>query len=145
MRQRRSDRGSATIELVLMMPVVVAMISMISLAGRLALARQVADSAAYDAARSASLARTETQARSSAITAAQSSFAGQGFRCDPLTVTPNLAGFRVPPGQTATVTVRVTCRVDLRSVLDMPSLPVSDYITLSSSFVSPLDTYRSRT
>ncbi|MBB5869617.1 Flp pilus assembly protein TadG [Allocatelliglobosispora scoriae] len=145
MWRRGSDSGSATIELVLMLPVAAAMMTMITFTGRVAMARQVADSAAYDAARSASLARTEATARAQANTAANASFAGQGFTCQPLTVTPNLTGFAVPPGQTATVTVTVSCRVDLRDILDLPGLPISDFITLNSSFVSPLDTYRSRT
>lgn len=128
-----------------MLPGAVAMVIVIMFAGRLALARQVADSAAYDAARSASLARTESVAITQARNAASASFTAQGFRCQPLTVQPNTAGFRVPVGQPATVSVRVICRVDLRDIVELPGMPVSDFITLESTFVSPLDTYRSRT
>ena len=138
----RRERGSASIELAVLTPAVIAFFAAVVIAGRITLALQAADSAAYDAARTASLARNPTTARTQAFSAATSSFTAQGITCRSVTVSVDTSGFSVPVGQPATVRVTVSCVAELRDVA-LPGMPGST--TLTSSFVSPLDRYRSRT
>jgi Flp pilus assembly protein TadG len=138
---RRRDRGSASIELAVLTPAVIAFFAAVVIAGRITLALQAADSAAYDAARTASLARDATTARVQALSAATASFTAQGITCRSVTVNVDTTGFSIPVGQPATVRVTVSCVAELRDVA-LPGMPGST--TLSSSFVSPLDRYRSR-
>ena len=135
------QRGATSIELAILTPAVIAFFVAIVIAGRVTLARQATDSAAYDAARTASLARTAATAQPSATSAALTSFNSQGITCTSLSVSVNTAGFFIEAGQPATVTVTVTC-IALLSDIALPGMPGS--ATLTSSFVSPLDRYRER-
>jgi hypothetical protein len=138
---RWPDRGTTSIELAILAPAVIGFFAAVVIAGRITLALQAADSAAYDAARTASLARTAAIALPAANNAARASFTSQGITCTSLSVAVNTAGFLVPPGQPATVTVTVTCVAQLADVA-LPGMPGST--TLTTSFVSPLDRYRAR-
>lgn len=143
-RARRAgagDRGSAALELAILTPAVITFFAAAVIAGRCALALQAADSAAFDAARTASLSRTEAAALDRASAAAYDSFTAQGIECRSLAVTVDGSGFATPVGQPASVSVSVQCVAELRDVA-LPGMPGT--ITLDSSFVSPLDTYRSR-
>ncbi|MBV1851742.1 TadE/TadG family type IV pilus assembly protein [Catellatospora tritici] len=141
MRAGARERGSATIELAVLTPVAIVFFIAVLMAGRIGLARQAADAAAYDAARTASLARTEGTAGTQARDAAARSFAAQGIRCKTMTVATDTSGFDVPVGQSATVRVSLTCVADFSDIV-LPGMPGS--ATLTSTFTSPLDTYRSR-
>ncbi|MCP2325341.1 Flp pilus assembly protein TadG [Hamadaea flava] len=141
---RRGDRaaGAIAVELAILTPAVLAFFASALIAGRYAIAKQAADAAAFDAARTASLARNARDATVRAQTAARDSFDAQGITCrTPVVVDVDVSGFGVPVGQPASVRVTVTCDAELRDVaiLDLPGV-----IRLSSSFVSPLDTYRTR-
>lgn len=139
---RRADRGSAAIELAILVPSVLLFFAAVIVAGRYSLARQAGESAAYDAARTASLARTEDAARAEARTAALNAYQAAGLTCDPLSadlVDPT--GFQEPVGAPATVTVLVVCEVQYS---DISMLGVPGSFRIESSFTSPLDTYRSR-
>lgn len=136
------DRGSTTIELAILAPAVITFFVVAIIAGRFAIALQAADSAAFDAARTASLSRTEATAISRAKATAAASFAAQGIRCrGPIQVNVDTSGFRTPVGQPASVRVEVVCRAELSDVA-LPGMP--GVTTLKASFISPLDTYRSR-
>jgi Flp pilus assembly protein TadG len=140
---RRGDRGSAAVELAILVPSVLLFFAAVIVGGRYSLARQAGEAAAYDAARTASLARTEGDARTQAETAARNSYLAAGLTCDPLDaelVDPS--GFQQPVGVAATVTVRVVCELQFADIA-MPGVPGS--FVIESSFTSPLDTYRSRT
>ena len=137
----RGDGGSTTIELAVLAPAVITFFVVAIIAGRFAIALQAADSAAFDAARNASLSRTESTAVSRARATATASFTAQGIRCRTLTVNVDARGFRTPVGQPATVRVEVVCRAELSDVA-LPGMP--GVTTLRASFISPLDTYRSR-
>ncbi|GAA1398678.1 TadE/TadG family type IV pilus assembly protein [Catellatospora coxensis] len=139
---RRRDRGSAAIELAIMAPSVLLFFAAVIVAGRYSLARQAGEAAAYDAARTASLARTEADARAQALTAALNSYRAAGLTCEPLEADVDAAGFQQPVGVAATVTVRVVCVARFEDI-SMPGIPGS--FRIESSFTSPLDTYRSRT
>lgn len=138
----RSSSGNAPLELVILAPVVLLLVSLVIAAGRTALAQNSVDAAARDAARQASIARTAVQAQQAARSAAIGDLAAQHVRCAPATVSVSTAGFGVPVGQQASVSATVTCQVRLADLL-LPGVPGST--TLTATFSSPLDPYRGRT
>lgn len=137
----RGERGSAAIEAAIGVPAFVLFVGLIIFAGRTSVAHQAVESAAADAARSASIARTSQTAQNGAKVAAQTSLANQHVQCLSIKVTVDTAGFQTPVGQPATVAVTVECRLDL-SDLSVPAVPGSKIIGASMS--SPLDTWRER-
>ena len=78
---RRDERGSAAIEAVVGLPAFVLFVGLIIFGGRTATTHSAVESAAADAARSASIARTAAAAKSDAKTAAESSLANQDIHC----------------------------------------------------------------
>lgn len=75
------DRGAASTELVLVMPVLIAFLSLVVMAGRLTDAKGDVVSAASDAARAASLQATPGAAVAEAEAIAAASVAGEGIEC----------------------------------------------------------------
>jgi len=141
--RRRPDRerGSAVIEAVIGVPAFMLFVALIVFAGRVAIAHQGVQSAAADAARSASIARTQGGAQTEGNTAAATSLANQHVNCVTTTVSVDTSGFASPVGTPAKVSATVTCDVNL-SDLFLPGVPGSKAITATMS--SPLDTYRER-
>lgn len=137
----RRQRGSIAVELAILTPTVILFFTMMVVAGRVTLARQAAEAAAFDAARTASLARSASAADSEAKTAALTSFESQGIQCVDLTVKVNTDEFAIEPPLPATVSVEVFCKVQLADVT-LPGFP--GYADLTGNFTSPLDRYRSR-
>ena len=142
-RQRRNDRerGSATIEAVIGVPAFLLFVLLIIAAGRIAIARQAVEASAAEAARSASIARTQSQAGINGVSSAATSLKNQGLRCASQRVDVDTSGFAAPVGTPAKVTATVTCVADL-SDLAIPGLPGRRTITATMS--SPIDTYRER-
>ena len=135
------QRGSAVIETVIGIPAFMLFVALIVYAGRVAIAHQVVQSAAADAARSASIARTQGGAKTDGVAAAAASLANQAANCTATTVSIDTSGFASPVGTPASITATVTCHVNL-SDLSLPGVPGSKAITATMS--SPLDTYRER-
>lgn len=133
---RRDERGSATAEMALLTPLLIIMLLFIVVCGRLADGKLRLEDAAHQAARAASLARTVTAAHDDAQATAQAALADAGITCQSLAVAVDTAGLR--PG--STVTVDLKCTVGLS---DLALLGVPGNTTLSASFASPVDTYRS--
>jgi Flp pilus assembly protein TadG len=140
-RWMRNQRGSATIELAVLAPAILAVFAATIVAGRVNLARLAIEAAAFDAARTASLARTAAMAQTQAQAAANSALDAQGLHCTSVTVTVTTVGFAVPVGRPATVTARVECQASFTDVA-LPGFPGG--ARLSASFTSPLDQYRTR-
>lgn len=138
-RQGRDERGSASIEAVIAGPAVVLLILLVIFGGRVALAHQSVQGIAADTARAASLARTQTEARTTALAAAQAGLAQQ-LPCASHTVDLDLAGFTRPAGTPASVSATLTCRV-ASGDLGLPGLPD---LTIRSTMTSPIDTWRER-
>lgn len=138
-RVRWDERGSASIEAVIVGPAVVLLILLVVFGGRVALAHQTVQTIAADAARSASLARSKTDARHAAEAAVAAGF-NQQLPCTSHTVRVDLAGFDKPAGTPAGVTAAVSCRVQTAD-LGLPGLPD---LELASTMTSPIDTYRER-
>ena len=141
-RQRRRDqRGSATVEITILVPALLLTFSMLVVGGRVWFARTTVNEAAHAAARAASLARAAGEAGAAGRSAGAQSLATGGLRCDSTTVEVNTAAFGVPVGTPATVTSTVNCRVGFADLL-LPGLPGS--VDIQASGASALDTYRSR-
>jgi len=136
-----SDRGSATVELVILAPTLLLFLLLAIYAGRVAMARQSVHAAAADAARTASIARTQTAAAGNARAAADATLAAEGLRCLDTQVDLDTAAFAAPIGTPGTVAATVTCTVDLTD-LTVPGVPGSRRLT--ATVTSPLDTYRER-
>lgn len=141
-RRRRSERGSITLELAVLAPVLFILIGALLYGGRLAIADQSVQSAAEQAAREASLARDPGTARTRALSGARESLAQQNLECISLDVQIDTGGFSSPPGTPAKVTARVTCRLKTSDLTYVPGIPGSK--TLDADAVSPIDTYRER-
>lgn len=140
-RRPHGDRGSATLELVILTPALLLFIALIVFAGRTVLAKQAVESAANAAARQASIARDANTAKTVAGTSADSDLTNQGLHCLSTTIDVGVGGFALPVGTPATVTATVTCVLNL-SDLSVPGVPGTRTITAHAS--SPLDTYRGR-
>ncbi|MFC0029498.1 TadE/TadG family type IV pilus assembly protein [Micromonospora chaiyaphumensis] len=149
------DRGSVSIEVAVLAPAFIGLMVLAGVAGRTAVADEAVESAAHDAARAASIARDARTGESDATDAARRQLDWSGLRCTAppaLTLSGSVGGtrtsfrnaYRGAPGVPATVTVTVTCTVsfdDLRA----RGLPLAlGGKTVSATFTSPLDTYRSR-
>ena len=140
-RRRRDDRGSAAIEAAIGVPAFGLFVAMIIMGGRVEIAKQSVESAAYEAARAASIERTQGEAIASGTSAAASSLRSQDVHCTSTDITVSAAAFNAPLGTTAQVTITVTCRLDL-SDLSLPGVPGTRVITAAAS--SPIDAYRER-
>lgn len=137
----RDERGSAAIEAVIGVPAFLLFVGLIIFGGRTATTHQSVETAAADAARSASLERTSTSAKTQAISAATTSLSNQGIHCLDIDVTVDASQFSRTVGEAATVSVTVQCRLDL-SDLSIPGVPGSRLIRATST--SPIDTWRER-
>jgi Flp pilus assembly protein TadG len=115
----RGDRGSEAIQAAIVTPLLIAFVCMAIAAGRL----------------------MAGAAQAAADTAAAKSLQDQGIRCASQQVSVDTGGLNVPVGQVGYVHVTVKCTVDLSDLL-LPGAP--GHKTLSSSFTSTVDAYRSR-
>ena len=129
----RQDRGSVTVELVVLAPVVLALLLFTVGLGRIEDAQGTVDGAARDAARAASMQRDAT----SATTVARSTVTGDvaGTNCRDLNVDVDTTGFAAG----GDVVVSVTCTANLAD-LALSGLPGRKTLTATSA--APIETYR---
>ncbi|MFJ9729424.1 TadE/TadG family type IV pilus assembly protein [Streptomyces sp. NPDC101209] len=137
----RSDKGSAAIEAAIILPSLIMFLCLTIAGGRIVTSGAKIDSAAEDAAREASIHRTAAAAQGAAQSAAAESLGDQGLKCASTSVTVNTGGLSVPVGQVGTVSVTVTCTVNLSDLL-LPGVPGAK--TLTSTATSVVDQYRER-
>ncbi|AOR36965.1 pilus assembly protein TadE [Streptomyces fodineus] len=123
-------------ELVLVTPLLVLVFLVVVAFGLLADARLVVADAAHQAARAASLARTDKDAHAQAERAAGEALREAGASCRRPSV--RLATGGLTPG--ATVTARISCTADLGR-LTHTGLP--GHVTLADTAFSVVDTFRS--
>jgi Flp pilus assembly protein TadG len=136
LRARLSDeRGSVTVELVLVTPLLILFLLFVVALGRLATSRIDVSGAAAQAARAASIARDPSDATSAAQQTATAALADDHVTCADLSVATDTAGF-VAGG---TVSVTITCHVGLADLAGL-RLPASTAVT--GTAVSSIDTYR---
>lgn len=136
----KDERGSASVEAVVVGPAVVLLLCLVIFGGRVAMAHQMVQGIAADAARAASLARTPTQARSAAARAVEAGIAGH-HPCASHDLALDLDGFAKPVGTPASVTATLTCRI---ATADLTLPGVQGQLTVGATMSSPLDTYRER-
>lgn len=129
------------IETVILAPAFMLFVALIFMAGRMTIAQQAVEAAANDAARSASIARTQGEAEASASSNATFTLNNQQLDCVATTVTVDTTGFSAPVGTPAQITATVSCEVPL-SDLALPGVPGSR--TVTATVRSPIDTYRGR-
>lgn len=135
------DRGSVSVEAVMLIPGVVLLVLIMVFAGRVVSAKSGVHNAAYAAARAASLERSAGSAQSAADAAAAVVLGQASLRCSSRSTSLDAAGFTAGIGQAASVRVDVTCQVPL-SDLALPGAPGSQSITASAT--SPIDRFRQR-
>jgi Flp pilus assembly protein TadG len=128
------------LEAVIIVPSLLMFIALLVFAGRAALAHQSVEQAAWDAARTASIARTAGEAGGAARTTAVAVLKNQGLTCSP-TVVVDTSQFARPVAVAAEVTAVVACTVDLADLV-LPGVPGA--VTLTAQAASALDTYRER-
>lgn len=130
-----ADTGSLAVELSIVMPLLLLLLSVVFAYGRVAQMNGTIEAGARDAARSASQARSAAEAEQVAERAVRSSLPPGATRClDTLDVGLRNNVFR--PG--FPVTVDVTCTYPLGDLL--PGVPGT--VTAASSFTSPVDPNR---
>ena len=135
-----SQRGSVALEMAVIFPGLLLILSLLILGGRVYTAHNAVQQSAADAARAASNARTRSVATSQARSAAINQLRQQGLNCAPQ-VSVDSSGFNSRVGTTAAVSTTVTCDVPTGDLF-LPGIPGTK--TVSATAVSPLDTYRER-
>ena len=140
---RGGQCGSASLETAILAPVLLALLALVVMGGRFALASNAITGVAGAAARDASLARNPAAARAAAGSTALATLVAQNLHCHgaPI-VRVDTSGFAAAPGTPASVSVDVTCVVVVNG-LHVPGLPTTR--TVHDRAVSPLDPYRSST
>lgn len=135
------ERGSASVEFAMMVPVLVLLFGMVVGGARTWLARGAVEQAAGAAARGASQARSPGEARRDAVELASAQAAVGGLRCERIAVQVDAAELAGVPGSPARVSAAVTCEVPLADVL-VPGWPGT--VTVTASAMSVVDRYRGR-
>ncbi len=134
-------RGSSTLELAIWGLPLLLFIGLLIAGGRMALAGNAVQSAAFAAAREATIARDSSQAQNAGEEGATFSLNSNGVRCASRSVAVDTSAFDQPLGTTGSVTATLTCTVSLSDAA-LPGLPGAVDITRSA--ISPVDPYRQR-
>jgi Flp pilus assembly protein TadG len=140
-RKLGNQRGSIVIELALLLPVMMLVLSSAWVANRTSFAARIVDAAAYASARAASLSRDGDTARARATTSATDTLALQDLHCSQLTIDVDVSQFARRVGPPANVTVTLVCVVNMADIA-MPGMPGER--TVWGRYTSPIDQYRAR-
>lgn len=139
--RRRDQRGmSVSIEAAVVIPALILFVGLVMILARDALAQQAVGAAAAQAARSASIERTVTDARSAATTTAEGALRDGNMDCASQSVNVDASALGAPLGTAARVSVTVTCTV--AHDFGFPGFPTEH--TIIQTRESPVDTYRGR-
>ena len=140
-RTRHGDeRGSGSLELVIVVPAVVAVIALLTAGWRLWSVRSQVREAAAAGARAATLARSGAEAEQAASAAIDADLETVGSSCTGPTVGIDVSAFSAPPGQGGDVGVDVTCEVPFTDLL----IPMPGALTVEGHAGSRLDSFRER-
>lgn len=134
-RGPRRERGSVSVEAAILAPALAALIVLAVVVGRSSIAYNAVAAAAHDAARAASISRTEDIATAQATVVAQSL---DDVDCAETNIIVNASQLHLPVGEPAMVDVTVVCVLDFSDV----GLPLTR--TLEATFHSPVDVWRGR-
>ena len=130
------SRGSLSVELVVLTPVLIFFVLVVLSMGRYELAREQVLGAARAAAQSAALSPSASQAQAAALGAAAPIVRNDLRSCTALQVVTDTSDF-VPGGS---VRVTVSCRVDYADLL-VPGVPGGHAV--QAEVTAPIDPYRS--
>lgn len=139
---RRSQRGAASVEVSVIVPVLVMLAVALAGGWRIGHVHGQVSEAAAAGARAATVPVSAAAARSHADAAVGADLATGGVHCTELQVDIDTSAYLQPAGTPGDVTVSISCLLDL-SDLVVPGLPGA--IHLSSTATEPLDTFRERT
>jgi len=132
----RGERGAVALELVVLTPVLVIALWLVGVfAMRMMLADAQVDSAARDAARAATIARTPRAAQAAAAEAAAATLAQAKPQCQAVQTLTDTRDFE--PGGSVQVTVRCVLRLRDLGMLGLEATP-----TVSSTYLAPVDVFR---
>ena len=131
-----SEQGSASVELVLIVPILLLFILVTIGLGRLEIAHFNVDSAVRAAAENSSSASSAAQAQVEASQVSNQDLSGLGKACVSHSEITDVSDFK--PG--GWVQVTITCRVSYSDIL-IPGLPGDT--TITESLLVPVDPYRS--
>jgi Flp pilus assembly protein TadG len=135
------DGGTMSLEMVLLTPLFVAFIMLLAWAGRIVDARSQVDSAARDAVRAASTARSESAVKNLAQDAANASLGGVGW-CSPgpsVSIDQQSGATNWQAG--GQISVIVTCTVNLG---DLTFIGLPGTKTITAHATAPIDNYTFR-
>ncbi len=142
----RDERAGASLELVILAPLLIGFISLLYALGVYAHTEQLVYQAARDGVRVATQARSMEEAQAKAASAVDDVLSGTVTECgndEVFAMSTSTGEFDVPPilsGEPLTmVTVTVSCDIDLG---DVTFFPFPDVDPITSAFVSPLDSLR---
>ena len=138
-----NDRGSIAIETAILLPLIAMLIALAVVTGRTAVTQSALDNAAFDGARTASLARNAVSGQNAARSQVQASLRRQALTCTSLSIEVDTSQFAYPLGTPADVTVTLTCVLSFGPFHSLPGVPLQR--TLTAAFTSPIDQYRGRT
>ena len=131
MRQRSDERGSASVELAILAPLVGLLLGSVVLVGRVQLARADVEGAARSAARDLSISRDPYVAVEGVRSALMETLDVGSPTCRTLSFSPEIGSTQV--------TVSITCSVDLQ---EAAILPVPGSMSVSASASEVIDIYR---
>lgn len=137
----RDETGSAALEAAIVVPAFGILIGLVLLGGRVAVAHQAVQTAAAEAARAASIARTVPAALTDAETAATTSLENQQLDCAGVSTDVDATALTTAVGEQGVVTVSLSCDVVL---LDLGLPGVAATRTVSATVSSPVDAWRGR-
>ena len=129
--RRGRDRGSVTVELAVLAPLVGLLLASVFLVGRVQIARADLEGAARGAARDLSIARDPEAARSAVEQSVAATLDLGSPSCRSMTFTAEI--------QATDVSVSIACVVDLQAAA---VLPVPGSMTVSASATEVIDVYR---
>ena len=140
-RRRRTSRGTVSVEVALLVPVLVLVAAVATAGWRIWWAGSQARAAAESAARAASVQVSVVRASATVDDVVAADLRTAGLRCRDVSVQRSLEAVALPPGAPGTVSVGVTCSVALGDLL-VPGLPGT--ITVRGRAVESIDIFRSR-
>lgn len=109
----RAEDGALSLSTAIVVPGIILLLGVAIMAGRMATARGTVESAAWEAARAASISRTHATAQEAAQGGATAILSSADLDCTSLEVLTDLAALDLPVGQTGEVSVTVSCTVHL--------------------------------
>lgn len=136
----RSQRGSQSVSMVYIAPVLVLLMGVLYFAGTVAQGEGIVQSAANAAARDASLARNTQTASLAGRAAANRVLDQHGIACKNRRVNINAAALNSSVGTSGTVQTTITCDLLLADF----GIPALAQKTVTATGMSPVDRYRQR-